>query len=119
MKKEYMKPVMESEAFVANEYVAACWFIRCNRNHNIYSDVVKNKDSAEAALDSVSVKHTAFDKNDIHKGIDFDLDGHWGILENASKYYHHSTWNGFIIPCEVTAIQTNKDNHPEHPNASN
>ena len=25
MKKEYMKPVMESEVFVANEYVAACY----------------------------------------------------------------------------------------------
>lgn len=30
MKREYVKPVMQGEAFVANEYVAACWKINCN-----------------------------------------------------------------------------------------
>ncbi len=29
MRKEYVKPVMESEAFVSNEYVAACSTIAC------------------------------------------------------------------------------------------
>lgn len=29
MRKEYVKPVMESEAFVSNEYVAACWTLTC------------------------------------------------------------------------------------------
>lgn len=27
--KKYMKPIMESESFVANEYVAACWTLTC------------------------------------------------------------------------------------------
>ena len=30
MRKEYVKPVMESEEFVSNEYVAACYTIDCN-----------------------------------------------------------------------------------------
>ena len=30
MRKEYVKPVMESEEFVSNEYVAACWTVACN-----------------------------------------------------------------------------------------
>ena len=30
MRKEYVKPVMESEDFVSNEYVAACWTVACN-----------------------------------------------------------------------------------------
>ena len=30
MKREYVKPVMMGEAFVANEYVAACYKIACN-----------------------------------------------------------------------------------------
>lgn len=30
MRKEYVKPMMQSEEFVANEYVAACWSISCN-----------------------------------------------------------------------------------------
>ena len=29
MKREYVKPVIESEEFVANEYVAACWWVTC------------------------------------------------------------------------------------------
>ena len=29
MKKAYVKPVMESEEFVVNEYVAACYEITC------------------------------------------------------------------------------------------
>lgn len=29
MKKTYVKPVMESEEFMANEYVAACWKVTC------------------------------------------------------------------------------------------
>lgn len=29
MKKVYTKPVMESEEFVSNEYVAACWTVDC------------------------------------------------------------------------------------------
>ena len=29
MKRTYVKPVMESEEFVANEYVAACYLITC------------------------------------------------------------------------------------------
>lgn len=29
MKKDYVKPTIESEEFVANEYVAACWTVAC------------------------------------------------------------------------------------------
>ena len=40
MKKEYVKPVIESEEFVANEYVAACWYIYCDKGHTmIYAGV--------------------------------------------------------------------------------
>ena len=29
MKRTYIKPFMESEEFVTNEYVAACWLVTC------------------------------------------------------------------------------------------
>ena len=32
MKKEYIKPVMESETFVANEYVATCTKVSCGKD---------------------------------------------------------------------------------------
>lgn len=28
--KKYVKPVMESESFVANEYIGACWLMTCS-----------------------------------------------------------------------------------------
>lgn len=34
--KSYVKPMMEGEVFVANEYVSACWWVDCNIN---YGDV--------------------------------------------------------------------------------
>ena len=37
--KNYVKPMMESEAFVANEYIAACYRIKCTtpqRNSTFY-----------------------------------------------------------------------------------
>ena len=37
MKKVYVKPVMESEAFVANEYVAACHRIKCEYGEEGYA----------------------------------------------------------------------------------
>ena len=32
MRKEYVKPVMESEEFVSNEYVATCYLVTCLGN---------------------------------------------------------------------------------------
>lgn len=37
MKKEYVKPAMESEVFISNEYVAACYSGVCNVNCWSYS----------------------------------------------------------------------------------
>lgn len=31
MRKEYVKPVMESEEFISNEYVATCWTLDCTK----------------------------------------------------------------------------------------
>ena len=41
MKKAYVTPVMESEAFVANEYVAACFKITCNGHKSSRSFIYK------------------------------------------------------------------------------
>ena len=45
MKKTYVKPVMESEEFVANEYVAACWRITCTGDGNCGTITVKDTES--------------------------------------------------------------------------
>ncbi len=50
MKKVYVKPVMESEAFVANEYVAACFKITCN-GHRPSRSFIYKKTPTEAEDD--------------------------------------------------------------------
>lgn len=42
MKREYVKPMMSGERFVANEYVAACWYGNCNITGNVYLDTNGN-----------------------------------------------------------------------------
>ena len=43
MKKTYMKPSMESEMFVSNEYVATCWKGYCNEKHIATGNFLGNK----------------------------------------------------------------------------
>ena len=56
MRKEYVKPMMESEEFVSNEYVAACWRVtcdtltghdHCNGSSTIITDEDKNNNIRE------------------------------------------------------------------------
>ncbi len=48
MKKSYVKPVMESEAFVANEYVGSCWYVVCDQGHTA---IVSLPDDSEPTFD--------------------------------------------------------------------
>lgn len=53
MKKEYVKPIMEGEAFVANEYIAACWTIdclECGAYDEVYDKDKQNYMNASTAL---------------------------------------------------------------------
>lgn len=33
--KKYVKPMMESEAFIANEYIGACWSVSCDNGQSL------------------------------------------------------------------------------------
>lgn len=61
MKKTYVKPVMESEEFVANEYVAACWRVVC-----------KCESHVDHEMNYVSDKEPVFELNGILGGEDTD-----------------------------------------------
>lgn len=61
MKRTYVKPVMESEEFVANEYVAACWKVTCDTfldpNHYICrnkSEIVRADNEKDIGEDFAS-----------------------------------------------------------------
>ena len=59
MRKEYVKPVMESEEFVSNEYVAACWTatcLECDAEIEAYDKMANSiKNEAMTSTDDVYV----------------------------------------------------------------
>lgn len=98
MKKEYVKPVIESEEFVANEYVAACWIVTCKNHSN--ESFIYHQDPTEADdEDNFVYISDGFFKGWWYNGDELG-DKFWGIS-------HH-----------VDLVQTNSTNHKEHPNAS-
>lgn len=106
MKREYVKPVIESEEFVANEYVAACWDLKCNTPFCKYNDY-NNRIGGDKYTENDFEKCVEdFNKAQIiHKGGDH-------VYETSSKYYHI----GGIGHHELTCILVTSTD--EHPNAS-
>lgn len=72
MKKTYVKPVMESEEFVANEYVAACWRVVC-----------KCQSHDDHEMNYVSDKEPYFELNGL---TGEDTDGFVYILSGKAYY---------------------------------
>lgn len=88
MRKDYVKPTMESEAFVANEYVAACWTITCTND--------------DGSCGSITAK------NDLPTGLTYDeasgngtfsgtINGNSGCRTTISeKDYEFNNWGDFF-----------------------
>lgn len=98
MKKEYIKPLMDSEMFIANEYIATCWDVRC-----LYKDINLStcKYNDEEYLKNHHINGLNL-KEALSKDYDFM---HIGIVseyhkvqistfqfteEDPSKYYHET-----------------------------
>ena len=96
MKKAYVTPVMESEAFVANEYVAACWRIVCEKGKE--EIIVTNEPLPNL-----------FDDDDFLK-----IGEKWYYF--GSGFTHNPEVQGFIfgVPFahEVEVIEKSKGNGP-------
>ena len=108
MKKEYVKPVIESEEFVANEYVASCWDVRCEGTVlglGIWGH--------ERHGDMGSVAHLLHDPTfDIG---DADQDGFYSETHNTLLgNYTTNHWNGGNSGVEHHNVTVTKN-----PNASN
>lgn len=133
--KKYMKPIMESENFVANEYVAACWTITCTNSDNSCGELKvygETSPTVDGSLDynsdglgsyvgqigttspgcrtksSISPKDYGF--NGILDSGDFGrfLRWLWDALFGSTNNEEIS----YFHPVEVTI------GHPNHPNAS-
>lgn len=50
MRKEYVKPVMESEEFISNEYVASCYTIKCTNSKGSCGNITGKYNDYEGSL---------------------------------------------------------------------
>ena len=115
IKREYVKPVIESEEFVANEYVAACWHVSCPKEGSGLLDChyrswdIKGFDSVGAYIDAhPSVEELRL----IHKGTS---DHGYINNEKTDSYYHNTSIDTYHH--ELTVVSYENYN-PDHPNAS-
>lgn len=96
MKRTYIKPFMESEEFVTNEYVAACWMTKCVDSITggicDYNDnplrFKGSDDEKEAANNFISANGNS---GALHQGQCNDDNvqhGPWYSYESTDLYYH-------------------------------
>ncbi|MGN0422060.1 MAG: hypothetical protein ACI4EY_04925 [Lachnospiraceae bacterium] len=103
MKKEYVKPVIESEEFVANEYVAACYRITCIGHKGIQS---------HTAHGSITLQ---LEKDPNPDFFDLDEDG---FVYYVSPPYGNSYMGKIGGENGPHPIEWKNITSPAHPNAS-
>ena len=94
MKKEYVKPVIESEEFVANEYVAACWWVTCNPER--WQDILGRHNQCEGYSTRVGEEEP-------------QLRGGFGLVGNN---WYDATINGNTTTHPVTSEDRSSETHP-------
>ena len=105
VKKVYVKPVMESEEFVANEYVAACdpkyvWTFNCDFDSSKWSCPWENKTwTIKSNIEDATAEALPSDK-----GLSSE------VSNNSIRYKHTHTNNGGNNP-ESTYIMPTKANN--------
>ena len=113
MKKVYVKPVMESEAFVANEYVAACYRIKCKGGEEGYVDLAD--DPNFDWLDSS-------DKDGFGTTLDGPQQYYTGVINGKGPHDNYNYWLPFLgektlTYHEIVSWEKVTSSDP-HPNAS-
>ena len=97
MKKKYVAPVMECEEFVANEYVAACYSIKCvtptvTGNNQMFQYLI-NDTNENGIWDGFTELDCIYDIDD-HP----DEDGFVGCSEyHDAQFDELPSANGFVI----------------------
>ena len=99
MKKEWVRPTITGEQFVANEYVSACWYGKCNITGNVYVDDGDGK--FDASKDKWSYYNTAC-------GHQFSIQGANNNINDASQLINAFVvgkhWNWDTHEWETTTI---------------
>lgn len=124
MKKVYTKPVMESEEFVSNEYVAACWTITCTNSDGSCGKIT-GKDEYPSGLTINSSGYGIYEgkignsegcREEIVEN-DYHINNFWSFLKWLWDYINDQTTHAEKFhPVEVKTGY--EENGTFHPNAS-
>lgn len=112
MKKKYIKPLMESEMFIPNEYCKVCEYVTCTDNPSHGSFIYRSETGATDGLtifDSKSFKDDGFDRI-VNDGwfYDREINGHKGT-HNINDEYGLYGYPTEAHKVDVTKI--NQDNY--------
>ena len=130
--REYVKPRMESESFIANEYVAACWRIFCNvptgfgfidQNHNGEYDSWRDIKLTANGVYGCNSWHTGV------SGVPDDgpkanamwqpqKEGRYGNYVNDGKAYDVYYWRDGWKPTDIHFSKVEDAEWETNPNAS-
>lgn len=128
MKREYVKPVMMGEAFVANEYVAACYHGVCNISGYVFTDTNGNG-VYDAGIDKYKYYNTACNHDYWIQGQNSELPAKNAFVFQRIQYNDNNTfwddsddyWGGVGNPTPVwnfdethTTTTMDLQNRPNH-----
>lgn len=129
MRKEYVKPAMQGECFVANEYVSACFYADCNISGNVYIDSNGNNQYDEG-IDQYSYRNRACQEQRDIQGVPADNTDwtnafvvgkstewirtdkwpHWESVEVTTTTAVYN-WNDHVATVDTISRNTERPNH--------
>ena len=95
--KSYVKPMMESEVFAANEYIAACYHGVCNIDGHVFNDTNGNG-QYDPGVDRYNYYNTACDHDYWIEGADAQLPDRNAFVFQKIDFEKVQTGSIFGIP---------------------
>jgi len=95
--KNYVRPMMESEAFAANEYITACYHGVCNIDGHVFNDTNGNG-QYDPGVDRYNYYNTACDHDYWIEGADAQLPDRNAFVFQKIDFERVQTGSIFGIP---------------------
>ena len=95
--KNYVKPMMESEVFDANEYITACYHGVCNIDGHVFNDTNGNG-QYDPGVDRYNYYNTACDHDYWIEGVDAQLPDRNAFVFQKIDFERVQTGSIFGIP---------------------
>lgn len=120
MKKKYVTPVATYEAFLANQYVASCYDIKCNGFEGTAYKLPKSKDNIllkNASGCGEVIKGVKLENAPTNNSI-IEVNTFFGTYESKTFYWKNTGSNSQTHPYHFTSMLLHNWNESKNTNAS-